>query len=141
MESKLRNLFSLQIVDNALDELEELKGDLPAEKRQVEEAIAELESRRSALEQEMRDAFGSRESADDQIVELKGKMERYKNQQLEVRNNREYDALTKEMDHATATIARLEKEVDVLEGKGVTAKHDIAQLDPQIEELKTSLKE
>ncbi len=141
MESKIRNLYSLQIVDNALDELEELKGDLPAQKRKIEDSIAAVEADRNALDQAMREAFKKRETSDDQIVELREKLDRYKTQQHEVRNNREYDALTREMDHAVATIASLEKEVHVLEGKGVNAKTDIAVLDTQLEELGKTLAE
>ena len=141
MENKLRNLYSLQIVDNALDELEKLKGDLPSQKREIEDSIAGMESARNALESTMRDAFTSREKADDQIVELREKLERYKNQQHDVRNNREYDALTREMDLAAATITRLEKEVGILEGKGMLAKSDVATMDVQLAELRIVLGE
>jgi predicted nucleic acid-binding Zn-ribbon protein len=128
-------------VDNALDELEELKGDLPSQKKEIEDSLAGMEAARSAIEQTMREAFTAREKADDQIVELREKLERYKTQQLDVRNNREYDALTREMDHAVATISRLEKEVEVLEGKGVNAKNDLAVMDTKLGELRDSLGE
>ncbi len=141
MESKLRNLYSLQIVDNALDELEELKGDLPAQKKEIEDSIAGVQSARDALDQTMREALSGRETADDQIIELREKLERYKKQQLDVRTNREYDALTREMDHAVVTIARLEKEVEILEGKGMNAKNDLVLLDAQLEELGKTLLE
>ena len=141
MENKLRNLYSLQIVDNALDELEKLKGDLPSQKKEIEDSIAGMESSRNAIESTMRDAFSTREKDDDQIVELREKLERYKNQQHDVRNNREYDALTREMDHAAATITRLEKEVGILEGKGMNAKSDLAAVDVQLAELRIALGE
>ena len=141
MENKLRNLYSLQVVDNALDELEELKGDLPFQKKELEDAIAAVLAERNGFEQTMREAFGAREKGDDQIVELREKLERYKSQQLEVRTNREYDALTREMDHATATIAKLEKEVEANEGKGVTAKSDLETAEGKLSELRTALEE
>lgn len=141
MENKLRNLYSLQIVDNALDELEELKGDLPSQKRELEDSLTGMETARNAIEMTMKDAFSGREKADDQIVDLREKLERFKKQQLDVRNNREYDALTREMDHATATILRLEREVEALEGKGVMAKNDLATMDTKLEELRSALME
>jgi predicted nucleic acid-binding Zn-ribbon protein len=141
LENKLRNLYSLQIVDNALDELEELKGDLPSQKRELEDSLTGMETARNAIEMTMKDAFSGREKADDQIVDLREKLERFKKQQLDVRNNREYDALTREMDHATATILRLEREVEALEGKGVMAKNDLATMDTKLEELRSALME
>jgi len=141
LENKLRNLYSLQIVDNALDELEELKGDLPSQKAEVEESLAQLESRRSEREQVMRESFSARENSDNEIVELRGKLERYKTQQHEVRNNREYDALAREMDQAAARIQLLEKEVQTLEGRAVQAKDDITNLQEHISEARKALDE
>lgn len=141
MESKLRQLYALQLVDLHLDELQEMKGDLPAQ-------IGELESRRDALtgkiadlEQLMRGAFSQRDTTDSEIIVLREKLEKYKAQQFEVRNNKEYDALTKEMDHANESITRLEKEMDILEGKATLARNDIDQIKPQLEELDASLAE
>ncbi len=119
METKLRYLYALQQIDNNLDELEELKGDLPAETKALEATINELEVQVATLDLTMKSAFSSRDNADSEIISLKEKMEKYKAQQFEVRNNREYDALTREMDHATQTIAKLEKEMEESEAKAV----------------------
>jgi predicted nucleic acid-binding Zn-ribbon protein len=89
----------------------------------------------------MRAALAARETADNEILSLREKLNRYKAQQLEVRNNREYDALTREIDHATETIARLEKEMEMLEGKAMTAKGDIAAVSEQIEQAQKLLEE
>jgi predicted nucleic acid-binding Zn-ribbon protein len=82
-----------------------------------------------------------RDGADSEIVSLREKVERYKSQQYKVRNNREYDALTKEMDNAADTIARLEKEMEQLEGKATNARNDIEAATGQIEELTKALEE
>jgi hypothetical protein len=141
LENKLRNLYTLQNIDSNLDELEEMKGDLPAEIGGLEDRANELRSHKTALEESMRNAFAMRDGADSEILSLKEKVERYKSQQYTVRNNREYDALTKEMDSATETIARLEKEMDQLEGKATTARNDIAIVTGQLEELNKVLEE
>ena len=141
MENKLRNLYTLQNIDSNLDELGEMKGDLPAEIGGLEDRANELRSHKTALEESMRNAFAMRDGADSEILSLKEKVERYKSQQYTVRNNREYDALTKEMDSATETIARLEKEMDQLEGKATTARNDIAIVTGQLEELNKVLEE
>jgi uncharacterized protein len=141
LENKLRNLYTLQNIDSNLDELEEMKGDLPSEIRELEAKANELKAHKAALEETMKKAFAQRDGADSEILSLKEKVERYKSQQFKVRNNREYDALTKEMDSAADTIARLEKEMDQLEGKATNARNDIEAVTPQIEELDKVLEE
>ncbi len=141
MENKLRSLYALQHLDRQLDELEELKGDLPREIRTLEVARNDLQEKRSALERAMRSSFAERDSADNEILQLKEKVERYKSQQTKVRNNREYDALTKEMDNAVELISRLEKQMEDLENKATTARSEIEGMAKQIDELEPQLEE
>ena len=122
-------------------ELEEEKGDLPAEIKELEEKVAALRSQLALQDQTMKGAFMKRDEADSEIISLKAKVEKYKTQQFQVKNNKQYDALTKEMDHAAETIAKLEKEMELLEGKAVLAKSDIEILKGQIDELDTVLAE
>jgi predicted nucleic acid-binding Zn-ribbon protein len=148
LENKLRLLYSLQHVDRQLDELEELKGDLPAELRDLEEQRSVIETQVSKLETEMRTAFSQRDNTDGEIVALRERAEKYKAQQFHVRNNKEYDALTKEMDTAQDSIIRLEKEMEILEGKATVARGDIeiakeklADIEAVIEEKRAALQE
>ena len=141
MENKLRQLYALQLVDSNLDELEELKGDLPAEIRELEEREKGLLDQRAALEQAMRTAFVQRDNADGEILTLREKAEKYKTQQYQVRNNREYDALTKEMDAAQDTITRLEKEMEILEGRATVSRSDIEVVSAQASEITAMLAE
>ncbi len=135
MENKLRRLYALQQIDTKLDELEEEKGDLPAEIKELEGKDAQLKSQRDALEQTMKGAFSKRDDADGEIISLKAKVEKYKAQQFQVKNNKQYDALTKEMDFAAESITKLEKDMELLEGKAMLAKNDIETLNAQIDEL------
>ncbi len=141
MENRLRNLYELQIVDNSLDELEELKGDLPLETRSLEKQLEQAVGQLEQLERTMKDSFMARNSADEQIIGLKEKLEKYKAQQYQVRTNREYDALTREMDTATETIARLEKEMQQHENQATVARTGIETAKQQVEQLKTQLAE
>jgi hypothetical protein len=134
-------LYALQLVDSNLDELEELKGDLPAEIRELEEREKGLLDQRAALEQAMRTAFVQRDNADGEILTLREKAEKYKTQQYQVRNNREYDALTKEMDAAQDTITRLEKEMEILEGRATVSRSDIEVVSAQAAEITAMLAE
>lgn len=141
LENKLRNLYKLQQIDSHLDELEEQKGDLPDEVSKLQEHLAAAEERKSALEQEMRSAFMQRDAADSDIVEQREKLEKYRKQQYAVRNNREYDALTREMDGAEQLIARLEKDMETLETKATVARNEIEAVKTQIQDLTAQLKE
>ncbi len=134
MENRLRNLYTLQLIDNSLDEIEDLKGDLPSETRTMEEKVTDLKNQIAALDQEMKTAFTGRDNADSEIVNLRVKLDRYKKQQFEVRNNKEYDALSREMDAAISTITKLEKEMEVLEGKASNARTDIETAKGKLEE-------
>ncbi len=141
MENKLRNLYALQQVDSTLDELEELKGDLPAEVRELERRMSELQDQLAKLEKVMMDSFIQRDSADNEILAFKEKLEKYKVQQYQVRSNREYDALTREMDHATESVAKLEKDMGTFENRATIAKGDIETTKVQIQELAGILEE
>jgi predicted nucleic acid-binding Zn-ribbon protein len=141
LESKLRNLYRLQQIDTHLDELEEMKGDLPGEVKKLQAELAAAEGRKDSLERDMREAFVQRDGADSDIIGLREKLEKYKKQQYAVRNNREYDALTREMDSAEETIGRLEKEMEALETKATVARSEIETMKGQIEELAALLKE
>ncbi len=141
MENKLRRLYELQQIDSALDELEDMKGDLPGKIRELDERRAGLTARQALLEETMRGAFMQRDTADSDIIGLREKLEKYKKQQFTVRNNREYDALTKEMDSATDTITRLEKEMESLETKATVARTEIEEVTASIAALDTELAE
>jgi predicted nucleic acid-binding Zn-ribbon protein len=131
----------LQLVDSNLDELEDMKGDLPTEIQGLEVKQSQLQAQLAGLEQTMRDSFAMRDNADAEIISLKEKVEKYKKQQYAVRNNREYDALTKEMDMAAEAIGRLEKEMESLEGKATLARTDGEGVKTQIQELEKTLEE
>lgn len=141
MENKLRALYTLQLIDNNLDEIEEMKGDLPARVQSLEEKVAALQEHRLQLEQTMRSAFSERNDADSEIISLTEKIEKYKSQQFQVRNNKEYDALTKGMDHAAESIARLEKEMNALENKATVARTEIETVKKELEESQAQLEE
>jgi len=141
VKSKLQYLYALQLIDTNLDELQQQKGDLPAEVQKLEEDLAAQQEHHAAVEQSMRQAFSLRDNADNEILTLKQKLEKYKSQQFAVRTNREYDALTREMDAASETIQRLEKEMEQLEGQATAARAELAEIQLVIETAKKNLEE
>ena len=141
MKTKLQQLYALQQVDSHLDELQELKGDLPGEVQSLEEQLSTLGAERSGFEQHMKQSFVQRDDADTQILSLKERLEKYKKQQFAVRTNREYDALTREMDTAAETITRLEKEMEQLESAATIARTKMQETGEKVEELLKVLEE
>jgi len=134
-------LYRLQRVDSSLDDLEDMKGDLP-------EAVATLQTevdRLNGLIKTQQDIVTSsvvaRDKADVDILEFKEKLEKYKKQQYEVRSNKEYDALTKEIDFATESIKTLQKQFETLESAMTAAKAEIETLTKQLEEQQAILNE
>lgn len=141
MKTKLQYLYALQLIDTNLDELLQQKGDLPAEVQKLEKDLADQRQHHDAVEQAMRQAFTQRDNADSEIVGLRQRLEKYKSQQFAVRSNREYDALTREMDGASEAITRLEKEMEQLEAQATNARTELAEIDVRIEAAKVHLEE
>ena len=141
MENRLRLLYQLQQIDASLEEVQELKGDLPHIVAELEERLAQKEAEKNQLEEFVKKSMISRDQMDLEIITLKEQIEKYKTQQFQVKTNRQYDALAREVDHAQEKIIKLEQEMEVLEGKANTARLDAEKLLPEIEELRQLLEE
>lgn len=141
MENRLRLLYQLQQIDASLDEVQELKGDLPHIVAELEERLAQKEAEKNQLEEFVKQSMISRDQMDLEIITLKEQIEKYKTQQFQVKTNRQYDALAREADHAQEKIIKLEQEMEVLEGKANTARLDAEKLLPEIAELRQLLEE
>ncbi|MDX9759915.1 MAG: C4-type zinc ribbon domain-containing protein [Bacteroidota bacterium] len=105
MKSILQSLYLLQLLDSELDELRELRGDLPETVNHMESELEQVEGRIEEIDGALKRGATERSMKEKESLELIAKIEKYKGQQLEVTNNREYDALTREMENAETTIA------------------------------------
>lgn len=141
MITRLSTLYELQLIDNQLDELEELRGDLPAAVNELKAQIQTLEDQIEGKEFEKKSSIEKRKENDDEVDRLKTNLKKFKAQLYQVRNNKEYDALTKEIDHAEEAIKKLEAETKALEDLIEKLKIEIKELEPQIDKLKSELKE
>lgn len=95
---KLKNMFELQLIDSQIDEIQILKGELPIEVSDLEDDIAGLETRIKRLENQVNDLEDEVSKHMANINEANTLIERYEKQMDNVKNNREYDALTKEIE-------------------------------------------
>jgi predicted nucleic acid-binding Zn-ribbon protein len=139
LETRLRLLFALQQVDLGLKELLEMKGDLPFMVKKLQESLDSKRSSQKELEDVVRQAIVQRDATDVEILTLKERIEKYKGQQFEVKTNKQYDALTREIDQSQERITKLTKEMEQLEGRAALAKTDAEQMKPEIEELEREL--
>lgn len=141
MYNRLKVLYQLQLVDDQLDELEELRGDLPNMVRSLENKISELKADIKNKENEQKESLVKRTANEEEIEKLKESQKKFKAQLYQVRNNKEYDALTKEIDHSEEQISKLEAENDALADLSKTLSAQIEEITPQLQELEAELKE
>jgi uncharacterized protein len=134
-------LYALQRVDSNLDELHELKGDLPHLVEVLEKKLQEKDTLRKSLEATVKHSHVRRDEIDLEIITTKEKIEKYKEQQFQIKTNKQYDSLTREIDLSQERVKTLEKEMESIEGKGVNAKTDLETLAPELDELRKELKE
>jgi uncharacterized protein len=138
--NKLKILYQLQLIDDQLDILEELRGDLPNAVNELQNKIKELKEQMVTKEGERKASNEKRIDNEDEIERLKANQKKFKSQLYQVRNNKEYDALTKEIDHSEDQIKKFETENIALEDTVQKLKSEILDVAPQLETLKVELK-
>src|SRR5699024_4794737 len=115
MEEVLQQLANLQYIDSRIDELTQLRGDLPEEILDIETDINRNKSRLQQLEEEQENLKDEKGKLELEIKDAQAKMEKYEDQQMTVRNNREYDALTKEIEAQKQVIENSESRKEEIE--------------------------
>lgn len=115
ISDQLKSLIRLQYIDSQIDRLKKLRGDLPEEIRDLEDEIAGLATRIENQHREIQDAEVLRNKSELDIKESEELIKRYEEQQLQVRNNREYDALTKEIEAQRTRIAESQARIEAID--------------------------
>ncbi len=108
---KLENLVKLQSIDSELDELIKVRGALPEEVMDLEDEIAGYQTRVDKQNQELSDLEAGISSNKSAIKDAEKLIKKYEEQQMNVRNNREYDAISKEIELQQLEIQILEKRI------------------------------
>ncbi len=141
MYNRLKIIYQLQLIDDQLDELEELRGDLPITVRELEEKISSVKEDISNMEKEQKESLKKRDRNELDIEKLTENQKKFKSQLYQVRNNKEYDALTKEIDHTENQIEKLTIENDSLADLSKSLTIQVEDIKPMLDELKQELKE
>lgn len=140
LEQRLKYLFTLQGIDSQLQDIEEMKGDLPGIVQNLQTQVHDAEAKIKELQLTMLQLKTDRDRADVQTIDLTEKIEKYKSQQLQVKSNKQYDALTKEIDLAESNIVKYEKEMETIEAKLQQAKTDLESVKAHLEDVNSELK-
>jgi len=114
---KLEALTKLQNIDSELDEIKTVRGALPEEVSDLEDEIIGYETRVQNYNQDLEDIDEQISSNKQSIKEAEKLIKKYQEQQMNVRNNREYDAITKELELQQLEIQILEKKINESKGK------------------------
>jgi len=134
MEEVLQKLANLQYIDTRIDELKQLRGDLPEEILDIETEITRQEVRLKQLKEEKKNLEVEKNNLELEIKSAQEKMVKYEEQQLSVRNNREYDALTKEIEAQKQLVENANSRLEEI------AKRQ-EEIDPELEEVENKLSE
>ena len=116
VSERLRQLYTLQTNDSKIDEIQILKGELPIEVSDLEDEIVGLQTRINKLTEKVAEIDGEISNHNANIKESQILMERYEKQLDEVKNNREFEALTKEIEMQKLEIQLSEKKIGAVNG-------------------------
>ncbi len=111
VEEKLRALYDLQLIDSRIDEIRNVRGELPLEVEDLEDEVAGLNTRVKKLEAELEVSDNDIKSKKILIDDSKAAIKKYSEQQKNVRNNREFNALSKEVEFQELEIELAEKHI------------------------------
>jgi len=145
VEDRLRALYSLQLVDSEIDKIKTLRGELPLEVQDLEDDIAGLETRLGNLREEVAVFEKNVQKKHNEIAESEALIKKYVDQQKNVRNNREFDSLSKEIEYQNLEIELYNKKIKEftvqIDEKKVLIKESEGTLDERKSDLETKKSE
>ncbi len=136
VEGKLRSLYELQLIDSKIDRLRTVRGELPLEVSDLEDIVAGLETRLNNVTEEVQELENQINEKKQAIKDFQANIKKYETQQNKVRNNREYDAITKEIEFQNLEIQLAEKRMKEAKA-AVTLKSELLEKSKQEFEERT----
>ena len=126
MQEKIMALYELQKIDSQIDEINKVKGELPLEVQDLEDELAGLNTRIENINAEIEELNSLTRQRKREVDQAKIMIANYKEQQNNVRNNREFDAITKEIEYQELEIELAEKRLKEY-STGIKAKKAIIE--------------
>lgn len=140
VEAKLRALYDLQLIDSRVDEIRNVRGELPLEVEDLEDEVAGLNKRIEKLDNELALIEDQIKAKKILIDESKAGIKKYTEQQKNVRNNREFNALSKEVEFQELEIQLADKNIKEYKAQIEQKKEVIEQTKGRLNERETHLK-
>ncbi|MBO5616024.1 MAG: hypothetical protein J5953_02670 [Prevotella sp.] len=141
VEEKLKALYQLQTTLSSIDEKRALRGELPLEVQDLEDEIEGLTTRVEKIESEISDFKAAITQKNGEIANAEASVERYKTQLNDVKNNREYDTLSKEIEFQELEIQLCQKKIREANVRIEERKADLAQAQEIIADRRQALDE
>ena len=115
VEEKLRALYDLQLIDSRIDKIRSVRGELPLEVEDLEDEVAGLKVRIEKINEELNQYSDEIKSKKNAIEHSKSMIKKYNDQQKNVRNNRAFESLSKEIEFQELEIELSTKQIKELE--------------------------
>ncbi|NQY66418.1 MAG: hypothetical protein HRT72_01660 [Flavobacteriales bacterium] len=139
-EEKLKALLDLQTIDSQIDKIRTIRGELPLEVQDLEDAVEGLETRlnnQTSAEEELKTKISDKENA---IKDAHADIKRYETQQKKVRNSREFDSINKEIEFQTLEIQLAEKKIKEIKFEIDSRGEGVDGSKKELKELRDDLK-
>jgi predicted nucleic acid-binding Zn-ribbon protein len=140
VEDKLRAIYDLQIIDTRIDEIRNVRGELPLEVEDLEDEVTGLSTRLDKLKSDLVLIEEQIKTKKNAIDEHQAAIKKYTTQQKEVRNNREFNSLTKEVEFQELEIQLAEKQIKELKATIEHKKEVIATSKEKLDQKTLHLK-
>lgn len=134
VEQKLKNLYQLQTLLSEIDRIKNLRGELPLEVDDLKDEIERLSFRMGKCNQDIEDFNADIAVKKSKIKDAQAAIDRYKKQIDEVKNNREYDMLSKEIEFQTLEVELQNKKIGEVQRAIENRKNDLETAKTQLEE-------
>lgn len=139
VEEKLRALYDLQLIDSRLDEIRNTRGELPLEVEDLNDDVAQMQTRIQKIDDEISELEGEIKLKKEAIKNSEALIKKYTKQQDNVRNNREYESLSKEVEYQELEIQLSEKRIKEFNSK-IDHKNQVKEdANAKLEAMKTHL--
>ena len=140
VEEKLKALYELQLIDSKIDKLRIIRGELPLEVQDLEDIVAGLETRFESYSAETKELEQQVVDKQNAIKDHKANIKKYEAQLGKVKNNREYDAITKEVEFQNLEIQLCDKRIKEYKAQ-IAAKEDfLSKAEEELKDKKKDLK-
>jgi hypothetical protein len=140
VEDKLRAIYDLQIIDTRIDEIRNVRGELPLEVEDLEDEVTGLSTRLDKLKSDLVTIEEQIKTKKNNIDDHQAAIKKYTAQQKDVRNNREFNSLTKEVEFQELEIQLAEKQIKELKASIEHKKEVISSSKEKLDQKTSHLK-